>query len=117
MNVSKVLIAGVGMTPFGKQLQRGLRNLAVAAIDEALADAGVPAADVDRVFFANAAAGIVTQQEMIRGSADTPTILKAGNTNTRSEIRCCKYCSYGKPCGDTCIAANKTCRAGRGCAC
>lgn len=67
MNVSKVLIAGVGMTPFGKQLQRGLRNLAVAAIDEALADAGVPAADVDRVFFANAAAGIVTQQEMIRG--------------------------------------------------
>lgn len=30
---------------------------------------------------------------------------------------CCKYCDAGKPCGDTCIAANKTCRVGRGCAC
>lgn len=30
---------------------------------------------------------------------------------------CCKYCSTGIPCGDTCIAANRTCRKGRGCAC
>ncbi len=61
------MIAGVGMTPFGKHLSTGLRALAVAAIDEALADAGIPAADVERIFFGNAAAGIVTQQEMIRG--------------------------------------------------
>ena len=61
------MIAGVGMTPFGKQLGRGIRDLAVAAIDEALADAGVPAEDVEKIFFGNAAAGIVSQQEMIRG--------------------------------------------------
>ena len=30
---------------------------------------------------------------------------------------CCKVCSKGKPCGDTCIARNKTCRVGPGCAC
>jgi hypothetical protein len=30
---------------------------------------------------------------------------------------CCKYCSRGKPCGDTCIARNKTCHVGGGCAC
>ncbi len=30
---------------------------------------------------------------------------------------CCKHCSKGKPCGDTCIARNKTCHVGRGCAC
>lgn len=30
---------------------------------------------------------------------------------------CCKYCDKGKPCGDSCIARNKTCRVGRGCAC
>lgn len=30
---------------------------------------------------------------------------------------CCRYCSKGKPCGDTCIARNKTCRVGPGCAC
>jgi hypothetical protein len=30
---------------------------------------------------------------------------------------CCKVCSKGKPCGDTCIARNKTCHVGPGCAC
>lgn len=80
--MSKVLIAGVGMTQFGKQVGRGVRSLAVEAIDLALADAGVPAEDVDRIFFGNAAAGIVSQQEMIRGQialrnhalANTPLI-------------------------------------------
>ncbi|MCY1012032.1 hypothetical protein OV079_42105 [Nannocystis pusilla] len=33
------------------------------------------------------------------------------------EQGCCRYCSTGKPCGDSCIARNKTCRKGRGCAC
>lgn len=30
---------------------------------------------------------------------------------------CCKFCSTGKACGDSCIARNKACRKGRGCAC
>ena len=30
---------------------------------------------------------------------------------------CCKYCSKGKPCGDTCISRSYTCRVGPGCAC
>ena len=65
--MSRVMIAGVGMTHFGKHLAKGVRALAVEAIDEALADAGVAAEDVTRVYFGNAVAGIVTQQEMIRG--------------------------------------------------
>jgi acetyl-CoA acetyltransferase len=55
------------MTPFGRFPGRGLRALAVAAIDGALADAGIPAEHVEKVFFANAVAGVITQQEMIRG--------------------------------------------------
>lgn len=31
--------------------------------------------------------------------------------------RCCKVCTKGKPCGDTCIAQDKTCHVGPGCAC
>jgi acetyl-CoA acyltransferase len=65
--VSRVLIAGIGMTQFGRFPGRGIRSLAVAAIDEALTDAGIPARDVNRIFFGNAVAGIVAQQEMIRG--------------------------------------------------
>ena len=30
---------------------------------------------------------------------------------------CCKMCSKGKACGDSCIAADKTCHKGSGCAC
>ena len=30
---------------------------------------------------------------------------------------CCKVCSTGKACGDTCISASEICHAGSGCAC
>lgn len=65
--MNRVMIAGVGMTAFGKHLGLGVRSIAIQAIDEAMADAGADAADIERVYFGNAVAGIVTQQEMIRG--------------------------------------------------
>ena len=65
--MSRVIVGGAGMTHFGKHLGRGIRSLAVEAIDEAISDAGAAAEDVERVYFGNAVAGIVTQQEMIRG--------------------------------------------------
>jgi acetyl-CoA acetyltransferase len=61
------MVAGVGMTQFGKHIGRGVRSLAVEAIDEAMEDSRAIAEDVERVYFGNAVAGIVTQQEMIRG--------------------------------------------------
>ena len=30
---------------------------------------------------------------------------------------CCKQCTTGQPCGDSCIALDKTCHVGSGCAC
>ncbi len=30
---------------------------------------------------------------------------------------CCKICSIGKACGNTCISRDKVCHVGRGCAC
>lgn len=65
--MNRVMIAGVGMTQFGKHPGIGVRSLAVEAIDAAIGDAGADAADITRVYFGNAVAGIVTQQEMIRG--------------------------------------------------
>ncbi len=62
-----VFIAGVGLTSFGKQLGRGVRSLAIEAVDLALTDAGVQPKDVQGIFFGNASAGVVSQQEMIRG--------------------------------------------------
>jgi acetyl-CoA acetyltransferase len=65
----KVVIAGVGMTSFGKFLERNLKSLAEEAVGLTLKDARVTINDVDRVFFGNAAAGVVTGQEMIRAQA------------------------------------------------
>jgi len=65
--MNRVMIAGIGMTHFGRHLGLGVRSLAIEAIDEAMEDAGADAVDVERVYFGNAVAGIVTQQEMIRG--------------------------------------------------
>lgn len=30
---------------------------------------------------------------------------------------CCKVCKKGKACGDSCIARDKACTKGKGCAC
>src|SRR5215207_10630515 len=64
-----VTISGASMTRFGKFPDRSVRSLAEAASDAALHDAGIEARDVGMVFFGNAASGLVTGQEMIRGQA------------------------------------------------
>jgi acetyl-CoA acetyltransferase len=60
-------VAGVGMTRFGKFVDRPISSLAQEAVGEALDDAGCTADAIDAAVFSNAAAGIITGQEMIRG--------------------------------------------------
>jgi len=60
-------IAGVGMTRFSKHLDRGLKSLGTEAIESALADAGVSKQDIQAAWVGNAAAGLITGQECIRG--------------------------------------------------
>ena len=61
------VIAGVGMTRFGKHLETGLKALGAEAVRAALADARVEASALQAAFVGNAAAGLVTGQESIRG--------------------------------------------------
>jgi acetyl-CoA acetyltransferase len=61
-----VLIAGVGMTPFGKFPQSSLRALAERATADAISDAGASPCDVEMAFVGNAVGGLITGQEMIR---------------------------------------------------
>ena len=63
----RVVIAGVGMTQFGKQPGRGLRSMAVEASDQAFAMAGLEFSAAQRVYFGNAIAPTVLQQDMIKG--------------------------------------------------
>jgi acetyl-CoA acyltransferase len=64
-----VVVAGTGMTRFGKYLDRGVRSLSEEAVTEALKDAGLEPRDVQTAYFANAVSGLITGQEMIRGQA------------------------------------------------
>ncbi len=60
-------VAGVGMTPFGKHLDKPLKTLAGLAILDALRDAGLQPGDLQAAWMGNAAAGVTVGQEMIRG--------------------------------------------------
>jgi acetyl-CoA acyltransferase len=62
-----VYIAGAAMTRFGKFPNTTIRALAEEATRGAMSDAGVIPTDVGMVFFSNAVAGLLTNQEMIRG--------------------------------------------------
>lgn len=61
-----------------------------------------------------AAAHSPTSDELFEEVQTKPEAEARVTTPTRS---CCKYCSTGQPCGDSCISASKTCRKGPGCAC
>ncbi|MWA03279.1 thiolase family protein [Actinomadura sp. LD22] len=70
-----VFVAGVGTTPFGKHLDRTLGSLAGEAADAAVRDAACEYGDIEMVVFSNAAEGVLSGQEMIRGQValkDTP---------------------------------------------
>ncbi len=64
---SNAVVAGVGMTPFGKHMDRGLKSLGAEAITAALADAGLDGSQLEAAYVGNASAGVVTGQESIRG--------------------------------------------------
>lgn len=63
----KAIVGGVGMTRFGKHMDTGLKALGAEAVQAAIADAGIQAGDIEAAFVGNAAAGLVTGQECIRG--------------------------------------------------
>lgn len=81
-------VIGVGMTPFGRQADLTIRQMAESAVAQALDDAGLGAQDVEQVFFANAAAGLITGQEMIRAQAALRHTGLAGRPMTNVENAC-----------------------------
>ncbi|WP_181764977.1 thiolase family protein [Streptomyces albidus (ex Kaewkla and Franco 2022)] len=62
-----VVIAGVGMHPFGRFPELSLKDLSRVATVRALVDAGIGVKDVQAAYSANAMAGLLQGQEMVRG--------------------------------------------------
>jgi acetyl-CoA acetyltransferase len=61
------IVAGVGMTRFGKHMDKGLKQIGGEPVLEAVKDAGLSLADIQVAYVGNCAAGLVTGQESIRG--------------------------------------------------
>lgn len=68
------IVAGVGLTRFGKHLDRSIKWLAGEAARAAIADAGLQVADIEAAYVGNCASGIVTGQESIRGQVALSTL-------------------------------------------
>jgi acetyl-CoA acetyltransferase len=62
-----VASVGVGMTRFGKHLDRSMKDLAREAVESALKDAGVDKQAIQAAAVGNAMAGLMTGQECVRG--------------------------------------------------
>lgn len=60
-------IAGIGMTPFGRHLDKTCADLARQAVQTALQDAGAQTTDVQAIFYANTALGAIEGQMGIKG--------------------------------------------------
>ena len=62
-----VAVIGAGMTRFGKFLDRSMKDLTREAVDAALTSAGIDKSKLEAAIVGNAAAGLITGQECIRG--------------------------------------------------
>ena len=65
--MEEIFVVGVGMTPFGRLLDKSIKTLTREAVDAALADAGLRKEDLQGAFFGNASQGHMEGQQMIRG--------------------------------------------------
>ena len=65
--MQEIYIVGVGMTPFGRHLDKSLKQLSQWAVDDAIVDAGCERKDVQVVFFGNSVQGYMEGQLFIRG--------------------------------------------------
>ena len=64
---SNIYITGVGMTQFGRHLDRSLQSLGQEALDAVLRDAGATVADVGQVFYSGVTQGPLQGQNAVPG--------------------------------------------------
>ena len=62
-----IFIVGVGMTAFGKMLDRSVKSLVAEAVTSAMADAGATVADIDLALFSNTTQALMEGQHTVAG--------------------------------------------------
>lgn len=62
-----VAVVGVGMTRFGRHLERSNKDLVAEAVQKALAHGGLAKGDIEAAYVGNSMAGILSGQHCVRG--------------------------------------------------
>ena len=65
--MSNIYIVGVGMTPFGRHIERSMESLCGEALDAALSDAGCEKSDIGTAFYTGTTQGHMQGQSFIPG--------------------------------------------------
>jgi acetyl-CoA acetyltransferase len=65
--MSAIYVVGVGMTPFGKFLEKSIKDLTREVVGATLADAGIEREAIEAAFFANASQSAMEGQFMVGG--------------------------------------------------
>lgn len=104
--IAPVHIAGIGITPFGKQADQSVKDLVRLAVQEALADAGCEASDIDSAYFATAAQGVMEGQQMVAGQVALKAMGIGGIPVSNMENACAS--------SSTALNAARWCVAGGG---
>ena len=63
--MSGTYVIGVGMTPFGRMLDKSVKDLTREAVSQALADAGAAIGDVGAAYFSNTTQGLLEGQHLV----------------------------------------------------
>jgi acetyl-CoA acetyltransferase len=83
-----VYIVGVGMTPFGRHLDRTEKQLTAQAVEDALRDAACDRKSVGAAFYGNCGQGYMQGQHMIRGQVSLLPLGLQGIPVTNVENAC-----------------------------
>lgn len=67
--MNDIYIIGIGMTAFGRHLEKSLKQLAAEAVNEALLDSGLERSHIEEIHYGNCIQGYMEGQHMIRGHA------------------------------------------------
>jgi len=67
-SLRSVVVAGVGMTAFGKFLDRSIKSLVAESVQVAIKDSGMGDSDkgIETIYYANTASGILQGQHSVR---------------------------------------------------
>ncbi len=83
-----IYVVGVAMTPFGKMLDRSVKDLTREAVEGALRDAGCAPEALEAAYFSNACQGHMQGQNLIRGEIALRTMGIQGIPVTNVENAC-----------------------------